>query len=146
LIIRGAGPVGFPGSAEVVNMQPPARLIRDGITELPTIGDGRQSGTSASPSILNVTPEAALGGGMALVRSGDRIRIDLGRRRADLLVDPVELALRKAEPALPIPENQTPWQEIYRSHVGQLNTGGCFDFATAYQDVLRQKGEPRDSH
>jgi xylonate dehydratase len=146
LIIRGVGPIGFPGSAEVVNMQPPARLIRDGITELATIGDGRQSGTSASPSILNVTPEAAVGGGLALVRSGDRIRIDLGRRRADLLVDLVELERRKSEPAQPIPENQTLWQEIYRSHVGQLDTGGCFDFATTYRDVLRQKGEPRDSH
>jgi len=146
LIIRGAGPIGFPGSAEVVNMQPPAELIRNGVTELPTIGDGRQSGTSASPSILNVTPEAALGGGLALVRSGDRIRIDLGRRRALLLVAPAELERRKSEPSLAIPESQTPWQEIYRSHVGQLDTGGCFDFATNYRDVLRQRGEPRDSH
>lgn len=146
LIIRGAGPVGFPGSAEVVNMQPPARLIREGISELPTIGDGRQSGTSANPSILNVTPEAALGGGMALVQSGDRIRIDLGRRRVDLMVEEAVLAeRRKTPPPAPRP-HQTPWQEIYRAHVGQLSTGGCLDFATEYRDVLRTRGEPRDSH
>ena len=146
LIIRGAGPIGFPGSAEVVNMQPPAEMIRAGITELPTIGDGRQSGTSASPSILNVTPEAALGGGMALVRSGDRIRIDLGRRVADLLVDDTVLEERRKEPSPQHPENQTPWQELYRANVGQLSTGGCFDFATCYRQILKTKGEPRDSH
>lgn len=146
LIIRGAGPIGFPGSAEVVNMQPPARLIREGITELPTIGDGRQSGTSSSPSILNVTPEAPLGGGMALVRSGDRIRIDLAQRRVDLLVGAEELARRSLEPLPAVPESQTPWQHIYRTYTGQLNTGGCLDFATAYRDTLRHFGEPRDSH
>ena len=146
LIIRGAGPVGYPGSAEVVNMQPPAELIKAGITELPTIGDGRQSGTSASPSILNVTPEAALGGGMALVRSGDRIRIDLNKRSADLLVEEDELEARRAAPLPTPPENQTPWQQIYRNNVGQLSTGGCLEFATCFKQVLKTKGEPRDSH
>jgi dihydroxy-acid dehydratase len=146
LIIRGAGPIGFPGSAEVVNMQPPAYLIKRGVTELPTIGDGRQSGTSASPSILNVTPEAPLGGGMALVRTGDRIRIDLGRRRVDLLVDEHELDQRRKLPPPPVPPNQTPWQQLYRAHAGPLSTGGCLEFAIDYRDVLRVRGEPRDSH
>ncbi|WP_217351947.1 IlvD/Edd family dehydratase [Ruegeria sp. HKCCD8929] len=146
LIIRGAGPIGFPGSAEVVNMQPPANLIKRGITELPTIGDGRQSGTSASPSILNATPEAPLGGGLTLVRTGDRIRIDLNKRTADLLVDEAELEVRRQEPLPKWPDHQTPWQQIYRDHAGQLSTGGCFDFATEYKQILSTKGEPRDSH
>jgi dihydroxy-acid dehydratase len=146
LIMRGAGPIGYPGSAEVVNMQPPARLIRQGITELPTIGDGRQSGTSASPSILNVSPEAPLGGGMALVRTGDRIRVDLRRRRVDLLVEEGLLAQRREHRVSEVPPHQTPWQQLYRENVGQLDTGGCLEFATRYRDVLRLFGEPRDSH
>ena len=146
LVIRNAGPVGYPGSAEVVNMQPPSYLMEKGIIDLPTIGDGRQSGTSASPSILNVSPEAALGGGMAIVQTGDRIRIDLNTRSADLLIDEAERAERLARPLARQAESQTPWQQFYRERVGQLSTGACLDFATEYRDILDTRGEPRDSH
>src|SRR5687768_9231650 len=115
LVIRGAGPIGWPGSAEVVNMQPPAALLARGITSLPTLGDGRQSGTSDSPSILNASPESAAGGGLAWLRTGDTLRIDLDAGRCDALVSEQEIARRKAEPAPPIPESATPWQEIYRA-------------------------------
>ena len=144
LFIRGVGPVGYPGSAEVVNMQPPDALLKAGVGELPTIGDGRQSGTSASPSILNASPEAAVGGGLALLETGDRVRLDLPRRRLDLLLDTAELERRRAAWRPPALQNQTPWQELYRHHVGQLSTGACLDFATAYQRV----GEilPRNNH
>jgi len=144
LFIRGVGPVGYPGSAEVVNMQPPDALLKAGVGELPTIGDGRQSGTSASPSILNASPEAAVGGGLALLETGDRVRLDLPRRRLDLLLDAAELERRRAAWRPPALQNQTPWQELYRRHVGQLSTGACLDFATAYQRV----GEilPRNNH
>lgn len=146
LFIRGCGTVGYPGSAEVVNMRPPAYLIKRGVHELPCIGDGRQSGTSASPSILNASPEAAVGGGLALLRTGDRVRIDLNARKVDMLVPDAELAKRKAEtPKTPHPPHQTPWQEMYRNHVGQLSTGGCLDFATSYQQVAH-KFTPRHSH
>jgi dihydroxy-acid dehydratase len=123
LVIRNCGPVGYPGSAEVVNMQPPDRLIRTGVTQLPTMGDGRQSGTSASPSILNASPEAAVGGGLALLRTGDRVRIDLKANRVDLLADDDELARRRAAWQQPALENQTPWQMLHRNTVGQLSTG-----------------------
>ena len=146
LVIRNAGPVGYPGSAEVVNMQPPSYLMEKGIIDLPTIGDGRQSGTSASPSILNVSPEAALGGGMAIVQTGDRIRIDLNTRSADLLIDEAERAERLARPLARQAESQTPWQQFYRERVGQLSTGACLDFATEYRDILDTRGEPRGSH
>ncbi|MBI1209446.1 MAG: dihydroxy-acid dehydratase [Azospirillum sp.] len=146
LVIRNCGPVGYPGSAEVVNMLPPDRLVQAGITQLPTMGDGRQSGTSASPSILNVSPEAAVGGGLALLRTGDPIRIDLNADRVDLLVDEDEFARRRAEFLAPNLANQTPWQEIYRSLVGQLSSGGCLEPATAYLDVLAARGSPRHSH
>ena len=135
LVIRGSGPVGWPGSAEVVNMQPPDALIKRGILTLPTLGDGRQSGTSDSPSILNASPESAVGGGLAYVRTGDMIRIDLNAGRCDLLVSDEEFAARKAEPLPPVPASQTPWQEIYRATVGQLETGGCMELAVKYQHV-----------
>ena len=142
LFIRGAGPVGYPGSAEVVNMQPPDALIQAGISHLPTVGDGRQSGTSESPSILNASPEAAVGGGLALLRTGDLVRLDLPNRRLDALVDEAEWARRRAE--APTPDSQTPWQELYRRHVGQLGAGGCLEFATSYQRVAQKL--PRDNH
>src|SRR5215468_385215 len=123
LVIRGVGPIGYPGGAEVVNMQPPAALIKHGVTELPCIGDGRQSGTSGSPSILNASPEAANGGGLALLRTGDRVRIDLGNRTADILVSAEELEARRGELAqaggFAYPESQTPWQEIQRGLVDE---------------------------
>jgi dihydroxy-acid dehydratase len=149
LFIRGTGPVGYPGSAEVVNMQPPAALIRRGVHSLPCIGDGRQSGTSGSPSILNVAPEAAVGGGLALLQTGDRVRFDLRAGTADVLLSDDELAERRrrleAEP-FPVPESQTPWQEIQRSMVGQLDTGMVLEPAVAYQRVATTKGVPRHSH
>lgn len=145
LVIRGCGTVGYPGSAEVVNMAPPAELIRRGVTSLPCMGDGRQSGTSASPSILNMSPEAAIGGGLALLRTGDRLRIDLNARSVNLLVDEADLARRQATSVLAIPPSQTPWQELYRKLVGQVSTGGCLEPATLYLKVIAN-GEPRHSH
>ena len=144
LVIRGCGPVGYPGSAEVVNMQPPAELIKRGIRELPTIGDGRQSGTSGSPSILNASPESAVGGGLAILETNDVIRVDLEAGAIDMLVPDEELRARRERLAPPDLPNHTPWQEIYRSHVGQLAEGGVFDLATKYQDVRRFV--PRASH
>ncbi len=144
LFIRGVGPVGYPGSAEVVNMQPPDALIRLGIEHLPTIGDGRQSGTSESPSILNASPEAAVGGGLALLQTGDTVRLDIPNHRLDLVATEDELARRRSSWSPPKLENQTPWQELYRAHVGQLADGGCLEFATAYQRVSETL--PRDNH
>ncbi|MEM7250022.1 MAG: IlvD/Edd family dehydratase [Pseudomonadota bacterium] len=144
LVIRGCGPVGYPGSAEVVNMQPPDHLIRAGIRELPTIGDGRQSGTSGSPSILNASPESAVGGGLALLQTNDVVRVDLNRGRIDMVLPEEELAERRASHQLPELKNQTPWQEIYRQNVGSLAEGGVLEFATKYQQVRTQM--PRDSH
>jgi dihydroxy-acid dehydratase len=146
LVIRNTGPVGYPGSAEVVNMQPPAALLKQGIKALPTLGDGRQSGTADAPSILNASPEAAAGGNLAILRTGDRIRVDLNKARVDVLISDEEIAARRR--ALPPPslENQTPWQELYRSTVGQLDTGGCMELAVKYQDIAHTKGIPRDSH
>ncbi|BEU23736.1 MULTISPECIES: IlvD/Edd family dehydratase [Paraburkholderia] len=146
LVIRGAGTVGYPGSAEVVNMAPPAELVRKGITSLPCMGDGRQSGTSASPSILNMSPEAAVGGGLALLRTNDRIRVDLNARSVQLLVDEEELARRRTSMTFDIPPAQTPWQELYRQTVGQLSTGGCLEPATLYLKVIAERGNPRHSH
>lgn len=150
LIIRGSGPVGYPGSAEVVNMQPPAALITAGITSLPCVGDGRQSGTSGSPSILNASPEAAVGGGLAILRTDDRVRIDLNRHEANMLVSAEEIAKRRAElekkGGYPIPDNQTPWQEIYRTYVDQLDRGMVLKPAVNYQRVAKTKGTPRDNH
>lgn len=146
LVIRGAGTVGYPGSAEVVNMAPPVELVRKGITSLPCMGDGRQSGTSASPSVLNMSPEAAVGGGLALLRTNDRIRVDLNARSVQLLVDEEELERRRASTKFEIPPAQTPWQELYRQTVGQLSTGGCLEPATLYLKVIAERGNPRHSH
>lgn len=146
LVIRNCGPVGYPGSAEVVNMQPPAALLAQGIDALPTMGDGRQSGTSGSPSILNISPEAAVGGGLALLQSGDPIRIDLNTRKVDVLIPPEELAARRAAWTPPKLLHKTPWEEIYRSMVGQLGTGGCLEPATMYLDILTTRGESRHNH
>lgn len=146
LIIRNCGPIGYPGGAEVVNMQPPARLIQQGVATLPTMGDGRQSGTSGSPSILNVSPEAAIGGGLALVNTGDTVRLDLNNRRVDLLVSDDELAARQAAWKPPALHHQTPWQEIYRASTGQHATGACLELATAYIDIIINRGEARHSH
>ncbi|HDS1736370.1 MULTISPECIES: IlvD/Edd family dehydratase [Pseudomonas] len=147
LVIRGAGTVGYPGSAEVVNMAPPAALIKRGIDSLPCLGDGRQSGTSASPSILNMSPEAAVGGGLALLQTNDRLRVDLNDRRVDLLVDEAEMARRRAAWTPPVLNSQTPWQELYRQLVGQLSTGGCLEPATLHMKVIaREGGMPRHSH
>ncbi|MGB5779623.1 MAG: IlvD/Edd family dehydratase [Allopontixanthobacter sediminis] len=150
LIMRGAGPVGYPGAAEVVNMRPPAYLLTEGIASLPCLGDGRQSGTSASPSILNASPEAAVQGGLALVQTGDRIRIDLKRGEVNLLIGENELAQRRAalEAAggFPYPPSQTPWQEIQRALVGQLDSGAILEGAEKYQRIAQTRGLPRDNH
>ena len=146
LIIRGCGPVGYPGSAEVVNMQPPDKLLKKGINTLPTLGDGRQSGTSESPSILNVSPESAIGGDLLIIKTGDKIKIDLNNSRIDLLVSNEEIKKRKANTKLPILENQTPWQEISRKMVGQLEAGSCLETETVFLDITNTKGMPRHSH
>ncbi|MDF2995622.1 MAG: Dihydroxy-acid dehydratase [Xanthobacteraceae bacterium] len=150
LFMRGAGPVGYPGAAEVVNMRAPDYLIKAGINSLPCIGDGRQSGTSGSPSILNASPEAAVGGGLALLRTGDRVRIDLKRGTADMLVPEEELAERRraleAAGGYAYPANQTPWQEIQRGVVGQLETGAVLEPAVRYQRIAQTMGVPRDNH
>ena len=150
LFMRGAGPIGYPGAAEVVNMRPPAYLIREGIGALPCIGDGRQSGTSGSPSILNASPEAAVGGGLALLRTGDRVRIDLSRGTVDVLIDPEELERRRQDLAdaggFAYPASQTPWQEIQRRLVGQMDSGAILEGAEKYQRIAQTAGLPRDSH
>jgi dihydroxy-acid dehydratase len=150
LVMRGTGPIGYPGAPEVVNMRPPAYLIRDGIRELPCIGDGRQSGTSGSPSILNVSPEAAVGGGLALLRTGDRIRIDLREGQVNVLLSEAELEQRRRELAAQggyrYPPSQTPWQEMQRATVGQLAQGAVLEPAVKYQSVAQTAGEPRHSH
>jgi dihydroxy-acid dehydratase len=144
LVIRGSGPIGWPGSAEVVNMQPPDALIQRGITSLPTLGDGRQSGTSDSPSILNASPESAAGGGLSWLRTGDLIRIDLGNGRCDALVDQEEIARRKTEAPPPVPESQTPWEEIYREKTGQLAEGGVLELGLKYRGTSART--PRHNH
>lgn len=150
LVMRGAGPVGYPGAAEVVNMRPPAYLIQSGVHALPCLGDGRQSGTSGSPSILNASPEAAVMGGLALAQTGDRIRIDLRKGAADLLVDADELERRRqalaAAGGYAFPPSQTPWQAIQRSLVGQLETGAILEGADAFQRLAQTAGLPRDNH
>jgi dihydroxy-acid dehydratase len=150
LIMRGAGPIGYPGSAEVVNMRPPSYLIREGLHTLPCIGDGRQSGTSASPSILNASPEAAANGGLALVRTGDRLRVDLGQGTVNLLISTEELAQRRrlliTQGGYTFPPSQTPWQEIQRRLVGQLDSGAILEGAEKYQRIAQTRGLPRDNH
>lgn len=149
LFMRGAGPKGYPGAAEVVNMRPPSYLIKQGVEALPCIGDGRQSGTSGSPSILNASPEAADGGGLALLQTGDRVRIDLGKGSADMLVPLDELNERArtlvANGGYDIPASQTPWQELFREKVGRLDQGMTLEGADKYQDVAR-RFMPRDNH
>ena len=149
LFMRGAGPIGYPGAAEVVNMRAPDYLLKQGVKELPCIGDGRQSGTSGSPSILNASPEAAALGGLALVHTDDRIRIDLKQGRADILIDDAELASRREKlerDGFPIPESQTPWQELQRRDVDQLAQGMVLKSAVKYQRIAQSKGVPRDNH
>ena len=150
LFIRGTGPIGYPGGAEVVNMQPPAALIRRGIHSLPCIGDGRQSGTSGSPSILNASPEAAAGGGLAILRTNDRVRIDLRKRSANILIDDAEIAQRRADlqgrGGFQYPKSQTPWQEIQRSMVEQFDVGMVLKPAVQFQDVAHSSGLLRDNH
>lgn len=144
LAIRGAGPLGWPGSAEVVNMQPPDHLLKRGITSLPTIGDGRQSGTADSPSILNASPESAAGGGLAYLRSGDTIRIDFNTGRCDMLVDEAEIERRKAEGIPPVPPSATPWQKIYRETVTQLADGATIRDAETFRGLAATP--PRHNH
>ncbi|MCA0358024.1 MAG: dihydroxy-acid dehydratase family protein [Proteobacteria bacterium] len=150
LFMRGAGPIGYPGAAEVVNMRAPNYLIKQGIHQLPCIGDGRQSGTSGSPSILNASPEAAAGGGLALLQTGDRVRFDLRKSRVDVLISATEVVERRkaleAAGGYAYPESQTPWQEIQRSVVGQMDTGAVLEPAVKYQRIAQTKGLPRDNH
>jgi dihydroxyacid dehydratase/phosphogluconate dehydratase len=144
LVIRGSGPLGWPGSAEVVNMQPPDALLQRGIQSLPTLGDGRQSGTSDSPSILNASPESAAGGGLAWLRTGDIIRIDLNEGRCDALVGDDEIARRKSEAPPSLPPSNTPWEELYREKTGQLSSGGTLEFAVKYRGTSLKT--PRHNH
>ncbi len=146
LVIRNCGPVGYPGGAEVVNMQPPAALLKAGVHTLPTMGDGRQSGTSGSPSILNVSPEAVVGGGLALLHTGDRVRIDLNSRKVDVLLPEGELDARRSKWTKPQLENKTPWEQISRSMVGQHATGACLEPATLYLNIVEERGESRNNH
>lgn len=146
LVMRNCGPMGYPGSAEVVNMAPPDYLLRRGVATLPCIGDGRQSGTSASPSVLNASPEAVVGGGLALVRTGDCIEIDLQSRTVNLVVGDAELQHRRSELQRPELTDQTPWQEIYRHHVGQLDQGACLELQARHTRIIARHGTPRHSH
>ena len=150
LIMRGAGPIGYPGAAEVVNMRPPASLLKAGVNALPCVGDGRQSGTSGSPSILNASPEAAAMGGLALLQTGDRVRIDLNKGTANMLIDDAVLAERRkaleAAGGYKYPASQTPWQEIQRAAVGQMGTGMVLENAVKYQKIDQTMGIPRDNH
>ncbi|MFN6984857.1 MAG: IlvD/Edd family dehydratase, partial [Rhizobium oryzihabitans] len=150
LFMRGAGPIGYPGAAEVVNMRAPDYLLKEGVNSLPCIGDGRQSGTSGSPSILNASPEAAAGGGLAILQTGDHVRIDVGRGKADILISGEELAKRyealSAEGGYKFPDHQTPWQEIQRGIVSQMETGAVLEPAVKYQRIAQTKGLPRDNH
>ena len=150
LFMRGAGPIGYPGAAEVVNMRPPDYLITEGVHTLPCIGDGRQSGTSGSPSILNASPEAAALGGLALIKSGDRVRIDLGKRSANILISDEDLLARRealaAAGGYSYPASQTPWQSIQRALVGQLESGAILEGSEQYQSIAQTRGLPRDNH
>ena len=146
LIIRGCGPIGYPGSAEVVNMQPPDALLKKGINALPTLGDGRQSGTSESPSILHVSPESAAGGDIGIIKTGDKIKIDLNKKRVDLLITANEFKKRRSKNKIKIINNQTPWQELSRLTVGQLEDGACIKTRSVYNRIVEKKGTPRHSH
>ena len=127
-------------------MQPPDRLLKKGINTLPTLGDGRQSGTSENPSVLNVSPESAIGGDLIIIKTGDKIKIDLNKARIDLLISEAEFKKRRKNIKLPVFQNQTPWQEISRNMVGQLETGGCLETDSIYLDIVNTKGMPRHSH
>ena len=144
LVMRNAGAIGWPGAAEVVNMQPPDALLKKGVTGLPIIGDGRQSGTSDSPSILHASPEAATGGGLGWLRTGDVVRIDINARSCDVLLPQAEIESRKASVEVTIPDSQTPWQELYRAHVGGLDSGAILEFAVKYRGIA--KTTPRHNH
>ena len=146
LIIRGCGPIGYPGSAEVVNMQPPDHLLKKGISALPCLGDGRQSGTSESASILNVSPEAAAGGKIAIIQNNDLVKVDLIEKRVDVMIDQSTIDERMQKIQFKFPANQTPWQEIARNYVGQLSDGACLNTKEEYFDVSKTKGVPRDNH
>jgi dihydroxy-acid dehydratase len=150
LVMRGVGPIGYPGSAEVVNMRPPAYLIKKGVSALACIGDGRQSGTSGSASILNASPEAAAGGNLAILRTGDRVRVDLGQGRADVLISEAEIAERRAaldaSGGYPIPASQSPWQALFREKVGQMGSGAILEGTEAFQRIDATAGVPRDNH
>ena len=146
LIIRGCGPIGYPGSAEVVNMQPPDHLLKKGIAALPCLGDGRQSGTSESASILNVSPEAAAGGKIAIIKNNDLVKVDLIEKRVDVMIDQSTIDERMQKIQFKFPANQTPWQEIARNYVGQLSDGACLNTKEEYFNVSKTKGVPRDSH
>jgi len=146
LIIRGCGPIGYPGSAEVVNMQPPDHLLKKGISALPCLGDGRQSGTSESASILNVSPEAAAGGKIAIIQNNDLVKVDLIEKRVDVMIDQSVIDERMQKVQFKFPANQTPWQEIARNYVGQLSDGACLNMKEEYFDVSKTKGIPRDNH
>ena len=146
LIIRGCGPIGYPGAAEVVNMQPPDHLLKKGITSLPCLGDGRQSGTSESASILNVSPEAAVGGKLRIIENNDIIKTDLINKRVDVILDESIIEERMKNKIFKVPDNQTPWQEISREYTGQLSDGACIDTKENYFDVANTKGIPRDNH
>jgi xylonate dehydratase len=144
LVVRNSGPIGYPGSAEVVNMTPPGYLLQKGIRMLPCMGDGRQSGTSDSPSILNISPESAIGGNLAILKTGDKIRISLSERKVDVLLDESEIAHRRESLKKVPPKSNSPWEQLYRERTGQLETGACLDFATEYHDT--RKVIPRHSH
>ena len=150
LFMRGTGPIGYPGAAEVVNMRAPVQLIQQGVHVLPCIGDGRQSGTSGSPSILNASPEAAVGGGLAILRTGDRIRVDLRKHQVNMLVAEAELRMRyealQAAGGYVYPPSQTPWQEMQRAAVGQIESGAVLEPAVKYQRIANKKGAPRHNH
>jgi dihydroxy-acid dehydratase len=146
LVIRYCGNIAYPGSAEVVNMRPPTAMIMRGIDAIPTLGDGRQSGTADAPSILNISPEAEVGGNIAILRTGDRIILDIPNHRLDVALSDEEIADRWREYIPPPMTHQTPWQELFRTYTGQMDTGSCLDFATAYQDIVTTNGIPRDSH
>ena len=146
LIIRGCGPIGYPGSAEVVNMQPPDHLLKKGISALPCLGDGRQSGTSESASILNVSPEAAAGGKLAIIQNNDLVKVHLIEKRVDVMIDQSVIDERMQKVQFKFPANQTPWQEIARNYVGQLSDGACLNMKEEYFDVSKTKGIPRDNH
>ena len=150
LFMRGTGPIGYPGGAEVVNMRAPVALIAQGFHILPCIGDGRQSGTSGSPSILNASPEAAMGSGLAVLRSGDRVRVDLRKGQVNVLLSSAEISGRlqelKATGGYKVPESQTPWQEMQRAAIGQFEGGAVLEAAVKYQKIARSKGIPRHNH